>query len=52
MFSFKKMYKDKYGEDLRMNVVGNKFLILIGKDIFEFDDSRFDVVYNFIMSRK
>lgn len=52
MLSLKKMYKDKYGEDLRMNVVGNKLLISIGKDTFEFDDSRLDVVYNFIMSRK
>lgn len=52
MISLKKMYKDKYGEELRMNVVGNKLLISIGKDTFEFDDSRLDIVYNFIMSRK
>jgi len=52
MISLKRMYKDKYGEDLRMNVVGNKLLISIGKDTFEFDDTRLDIVYNFIMSRK
>jgi len=52
MISLKKMYKDKYGEDLKMNVVGNKLLISIGKDTFEFDDTRLDIVYNFIMSRK
>ncbi|WAM32590.1 hypothetical protein [Caldicellulosiruptor naganoensis] len=52
MISLKKMYKDKYGEDLKMSVVGNKLLISIGKDTFEFDDTRLDIVYNFIMSRK
>ncbi|MEZ0535769.1 hypothetical protein ACAG39_00820 [Caldicellulosiruptoraceae bacterium PP1] len=52
MMSLKKMYKDKYGEELKMNVVGNKLLISMGKDTFEFDDSKLDVVYNFIMSRK
>lgn len=52
MLSLKKIYKDKYGEDLKMNVVGNKLLLSMGKDTFEFDDTKLDVVYNFIMSRK